>query len=102
MVAHSGLRVIMRDFLAKLLFCDVYDLDNVVLHIPVGVINTLLCLFSGWIALVFGLGFIVYEVVQLVKGKITGDKAYPDIQGWLWGIALTGIPILIIGAVNGI
>lgn len=92
--------MIMRDFLAKLLFCDVYDLDNVVLHIPVGVINTLLCLFSGWIALVFGLGFIVYEVVQLVKGKITGDKAYPDIQGWLWGIALTGVTILIIGAVG--
>jgi len=92
----------MKAILAKLLFCDVYDLDNVVLHIPVGVINTLLCLVSGWIALVFGLGFITYEVVQLVKGKIPEDKAYPDIQGWLWGIALTGIIILIIGGINGI
>jgi len=92
----------MRNFLAKLLFCDVYDLDNVALHIPVGVINALLCLVSGWLALIFGLGFLTYEVVQLFKGNIPGDKAYPDIQGWLWGIALAGITILIIGAVNGI
>ena len=83
----------MRDFLAKLLFCDVYDLNNVLLHMPVGVATVLLCLVSGWLGLIFGLGFIIYE---LSERKILEDKAYPDIQGWMWGIALTGIIVLIV------
>jgi len=87
----------MREILAKLLFCDVYDLDNVALHIPVGVINALLCLVSDGLALVFGLGFITYEISQRIILK--ADKAYPDIQGWLWGIALTGVIILVIRGV---
>jgi len=90
----------MRDFLAKLLFCDVYDLDNVLLHIPVGVGNVFLCMHNENIALLFGIGFLAYEIMQRVVEK--KDKAYPDIQGWLWGIMLTGIPILVARGINGI
>ena len=83
----------IREILAKILFCDVYDLNNVLLHIPVGFINVAIGLFSGWIGLLFGLGFIVY---QLSERKILQDKAYPDIQGWLWGIGILGIILLFV------
>jgi len=83
----------MRKILSKILFCDEYDLNNVLLHIPVGIITVLIGIFSGWIGLVFGLGFITYE---LSERKILQDKAYPDIQGWLWGIGLLSIILLIV------
>jgi len=89
----------VRKLLARLLFCDVYDLDNVLLHIPVGAVNALLCLVSGELCVIFGAGFLAYEIVQR---KVTKDKAYTDIQGWLWGIALAGIIIWFIGTINGI
>lgn len=87
----------MREILAKFLFCDVYDLDNVLLHIPVGVGNAFLCMRNENIGLLFGIGFLAYEIMQRIVEK--KDKAYPDIQGWLWGMILTGITI---GAINGI
>jgi len=84
----------MRDFLAKILFCDVYDLDNVLLHMIVGVAIVVLCIISGWLALIFGYGFIKYETIQRREVR---DKCFPDIQGCLWGIAIAGIVAKIIG-----
>lgn len=83
----------MRRLASKILFCSEWDLGNVLLHIPVGGITVAIGLLSGWLALTFGLGFITYE---LKESKVIQDKAYPDIQGWLWGIAYTAIPILIV------
>lgn len=87
----------LRVILAKMLFCDLVDLHNVLLHIPVGMANALIplvlfigfgmpgAIFGGLLALVFGLGFFVYELDQRAEIK---DKCYPDLQGWLWGIIL--------------
>lgn len=88
-----------RDYLAKLLFCDVYDIDNVALHIPVGMIVVAIALFSPLVAAVFYYGFIKYETVQR---RIERDKCFPDIQGSLVGIILLAIPLSIAGVRIGI
>lgn len=88
----------VRKILAKMLFCDEKYLHWVLLHIPVGVANTLIpvalylvfgmpgALIGGALALVFGIGFIAYEVTEW---EIIKDVLYPDLQGWLWGMGLT-------------
>jgi hypothetical protein len=87
----------LRKILAKMLFCDERYLHWVLLHIPVGVANTLIpvalyivfgtpgALIGSVLALVFGIGFIAYEVTEW---EIIKDVLYPDLQGWLWGIVL--------------
>lgn len=57
------------------------------LHIPVGGVTVLLGSVEWWLGVVFGLGFLVYEVRQ---HKIVGDADYKDIVGWLWGIGIAG------------
>jgi len=89
----------IRKLLAKVLFCDVYDLDNVLLHIPVGIIVVLIALFSSLVAAVFYYGFIKYETIQR---RVERDKCFPDIQGSLIGIILLAIPLLIAGVRIGI
>ena len=89
----------MRDFLSKLLFCDVCDLDNVLLHIPVGVIVVVVALFSPLVAAATYYGFIKYETVQRRQVR---DKCFPDIQGSLIGIILLAIPLAIAGVRIGI
>ena len=83
----------MRKILSKILFCDEYDLNNVLLHIPLGMIVVLISLWSGWLSLAFYYGFIRYE---LKESKKIQDKGYPDIQGSLWGIGLLSIILLIV------
>lgn len=82
----------IKDILAKILFCDPKDIDNVLLHIPVGIANVCIALFSDWVAGIFGLGFIVY---QLNEQKVINDKAYPAIQGFLYGIGILAIVLLV-------
>ena len=99
MDTHAGLRVIMRNFLARLLFCDVCDLDNVLLHIPIGTIVVAIALFSSLVAAVFYYGFIKYETIERREIR---DRCFPDIQGSLIGIMLLAIPLSIAGVRIGI
>ena len=84
----------MRNLLSKILFCNVCDLDNVLLHIPVGMLTVVIALFSPLVALAFYYGFIKYETVER---RVIRDKCFPDIQGSLIGIALLAIPLAIVG-----
>ena len=77
-----------KRLISKILFCDEEDTGNVLLHIPVGLIAGAAALISGWITVVFGLSFLVYE---LKESKIIEDKAYPDIQGFLWGLGIFAV-----------
>jgi len=99
----------MRKLLAKLLFCDLEDLNNVRLHIWVGIGNVLLpvalCfalprffspLSAVLIALLFGYGFLKY---QRIEQKTVKDRAFPEIQGWLWGIVLSSFGLAIIALI---
>ena len=86
----------MRETLAKLVVCDVYDLDNVLLHIPVGFVTVAIALYSGWLGLAFAYGFITYETTQR---QVIKDKCFTDIQGWLWGIGILSIILLLVRAI---
>jgi len=59
---------------------------RVLIHIPVGLANAFIAFVSGWLGLVFGLGFIAYELNEDIYYK--KDKAYVDLQGFLWGITI--------------
>ena len=82
----------MREFFAKLLFCKPDSVDNVGLHIPVGMINVIVYYAFAYLALAFSLGFFFYELRQ---SHLTNDKGYDDIQGWLWGLAIMAVIILL-------
>ena len=73
----------MKQILAKLLFCDEKNLHNVLLHIPVGFVNVAIAVLSGPLAVLFGLGFIAYE--------LDGKGGYPELQGWLYGIGFASV-----------
>ena len=83
----------MREILAKILFCNVYDLENVLLHIPVGFVTVAIALYSGWLGLAFAYGFISYETTQR---QVIKDKCFTDIQGFLWGIGMLSIILLLV------
>jgi hypothetical protein len=95
----------LRTVLAKMLFCDETNLHYVLLHIPVGIVNALIPIvlyfifgtpgawFGGWLAVVFGVGFIAYEVTEW---EVIKDVLYPDLQGWLWGMGLcVGVTLVV-------
>lgn len=82
----------IKDIISKILFCNSKDVGNVLLHIPVGIVNVAIGVLSGWLALVFGIGFIIY---QLSEQKIINDRAFPAIQGFLWGIGIFAIALFI-------
>lgn len=86
----------LRRILSKCFFCPEYDLDNVLIHIPLGILNVGLALLSGWVALIFGYGFVRYE---LNEQRALQDKAYQDIKGWLWGMGIMSVALLIKGMV---
>ena len=92
-----------RNILTKILFCNELDLNNVLLHIPLGGASTLIpfifyhCGFTG-----FGVGllcilpfiFIAYEVIEK---KVIQDRCYPDIQGYFEGfIGVAGIIAIVL------
>jgi len=83
-----------KKLISRVLLCDEDDVGNVLLHMPVGLIAGAAALVSGWICLIFGLGFLAYE---LREAKIIEDKAYPDIQGFLWGLGIFVVLYLVWG-----
>ena len=83
----------MRQLLAKILYCNIYDLDNVLLHIPVGFVTVAIALYSGWLGLAFAYGFVTYETTQR---QVIKDKCYTDLQGFLWGIGILSIILLLV------
>ena len=84
----------MNNILCKLLFCPPEFVGNVLLHIPVGVITIGLAFLSPVVALIFGLGFICYE---LSEEKKINDTAFQDIKGFLFGMGILGIPLALAG-----
>ena len=85
----------MKEILSKLFFCPPEFLGNVLMHLPVGLVTVALVIFNGWLGLVFGLGFLCYE---LSEEKKINDTAFQDIKGWLFGMGILGV-ILLIGGI---
>lgn len=64
------------------------DIKRAALHFPVGVFTAWLGTFTPVITLVFGIGFMVYEVMEDWRIK---DQSYHDVFGYLIGIAFGSV-----------
>jgi hypothetical protein len=94
--------VYLKKILAILLFCKECDLKNVLLHMPLGVIIIGIAVglyLAGFPSLAagflisFSIGFMMYE---LAERPVLHDKAFPDIQGYLWGSAIASSIVVIV------
>jgi len=76
---------------------SLFDLKDsayrIALHIPVGIATALLVLSHWAVAIIFGAGFLAYE---LSEENVITDDAYKDIRGWLWGLFIGGIILWLI------
>ncbi|MBE0481830.1 MAG: hypothetical protein IBX68_12755 [Dehalococcoidia bacterium] len=72
-------------------------MKRLLLHIPVGVACAALVLAHWSLALVLTIAFLTYELNQDRHKK---DRAFKDIAGFAWGIALAGIALLVLRALN--
>ena len=52
-------------------------------HFALGPLNVALLWASPALGILFGVGFLAYEVTQ-------GGKAHLDIAGWVWGLGAAG------------
>lgn len=71
------------------------DFYRVLAHIPVGLLNVAFLWVNPMLGLVFGAGFLVYEVTQ-------GKEPHKDIRGWAWGVGIGGAVWLITVIVSGL
>jgi len=70
------------------------EVKRVLMHIPVGMLTLALGYFVvWWLGPLFGLGFLVYEIIE---AKLLGNGAWKDIKGWLWGLGILGIILRIL------
>ena len=69
------------------------ELGKVLLHVPLGLLVCLLGYTAWWLALIFAIGFLVYELGE--DWRIS-DFAYIDIKGWLYGTGIGGIILFIL------
>ncbi len=74
------------------LFIEHSALQGYVAHTPHGLFTVFAAVHIDWtIALLFGVGFIVFELNQEKHFWVVGDKACRDIAGWLLGMVVGGI-----------
>ena len=64
-------------------------------HVPVGWVNVALFLANPLLGVLFGAGFLSYEITQ-------GSQPHKDIKGWLWGLGIGGAAWLIAIIVSGL
>lgn len=74
------------------LFIEHSALQGYVAHLGHGIANVFLAVYVHWtIALLFGVGFIVFELNQEKHYWKVGDKACRDLAGWLVGMVIGGL-----------
>lgn len=70
------------------------DAGRVLLHIPVGIFTCFAGYVAWWLAVIFGAGFLLYEVNEDIHLK---DEAWKDIKGFLWGIVIGSLIMFVMG-----
>lgn len=69
---------------------------RIIVHVPVGIVTVLLSQVETGgtaLAVLFTIGFFIYE---LNEDSDINDKAWKDIVGWLWGVAIMGLILLVV------
>lgn len=73
-------------------------MKTILLHIPLGLLTCVLC-YAHWVlAVILAVGFYIYE---LNEDWHISDNAYKDIKGFLWGIGIGGIIMIILKSITG-
>ena len=86
----SAMKLIRR--IIYKLFQEHSALQGYVAHTPHGAFTVFAAVYIHWtIALLFGIGFIIFELNQEKHYWKVGDKACKDLAGWLLGIFIAGI-----------
>ena len=67
-------------------------MKRIILHIPVGLLLTWLTTFNPVLAVLFFLGFAMYELNEDYYLK---DQAWKDVAGLLWGIGFGSAYLII-------
>ena len=67
-------------------------LNRLALHFPVGLVTVALIYANIGLGVLFGAGFIAYEITQ-------GGDPHLDIKGFLWGLGTAGVLLLILSEV---
>lgn len=70
------------------LFIEDTPLQGYVAHIPHGVITVMLVDIHWILSLLFGGGFIIFQLNQEHDGY---PSAHYDLAGWLFGLAIAGV-----------
>lgn len=65
--------------------------NRTLVHIPLGLLTCLLSFVSWWLAGIFAVSFLCYE---LVEETAISDKSYHDIRGYLIGLVIGGVVML--------
>lgn len=61
------------------------DIKRATLHFPLGIFTAWLGTFSPVVCIIFGIGFLTYEVIEDWRIK---DRSYKDVFGYLIGIGI--------------
>lgn len=76
------------------------ELNRLFLHIPVGLVTVALIYANTGLGVLFGAGFIAYEIMQEKREpRPWRGESHLDIKGWLWGVVIAGVVWLILKAV---
>ena len=67
---------------------DLIKLGRMLLHFPIGLATVFIIFVNPVLALIFGIGFLSYEIIEEIRIK---DKGWYDIAGFLWGILIGSI-----------
>ena len=57
------------------------------IHAPVGLATVAICAVNAPLGILFGTGFLFYELLQEYLSPTSGNS-HEDVQGWLYGIAI--------------
>jgi hypothetical protein len=69
------------------------DIKRAALHFPVGVFAAWLATVAWVLCLVFGAGFLTYEVIEDWRSR---DKGYKDVFGFLIGLGVGAVALYFI------
>jgi len=74
------------------------ELARVLMHMPLGILAVVFGYWVGWwLAVIFTAGFLIYEVDEDWHIR---NGAYSDIKGFLWGVGIGGVVMVILKLVG--
>lgn len=68
-------------------------MGRVLLHVPIGAFNAWLFWHVPQVGVIFFVGFLIYELNEDWRIR---DQAWRDIKGYLWGLAIAAVFLILL------